>query len=296
MPNPTNLGLVRLIEAHINGDGTHPTTYEPLSLTRIATTASPTYIVQEPALCVIAQGRKRILVGDGALTYDADHYLLASLDLPVAGEILEASPGSPYLALRLALTPAMVVDVATDQPGGASSGLGLTVNPLDASLRNALERLLGLLEEPQHLSALAPLVHREIVYRLLAGPCGAQLRDYALSGGAFGMVSQAIATLRRDFAQPLRIVELCRELGVSESGFYHHFKALTAMSPLQFQKRLRIQEARRLMLSEGEDASGAAFRVGYESPSQFSREYRRLFGAPPARDSENLRGRLHKVT
>jgi len=289
LPDSANQTLASLVERHTGVDGIHATTYPPLTLLRSATTSEPTPIVQEPALCVIAQGRKRILVGDATLVYDADRFLLASLELPLTGEVLEASPGAPYLALRLAIDPTMVAEWAAEGPGASAPGLGLSVNPLDPSLRDALERLMRLLDDPSHVPALAPLVHREIVYRLLVGSQGPRLRAVTLGGGAAGLVARAVERLRQDYARPLRVADLAREVGMSESGLHHHFKELTAMSPLQFQKRLRLQEARRLMLGEGEDAASAAFRVGYGSPSQFSREYRRLFGDPPARDAANLR-------
>lgn len=289
MPIPAKPSLAEAIERHVPTDGIHATAYPSLELLRAASTCAPTPIVQTPALCLIAQGRKRILLGDRTLAYDADHYLLAALDLPLAGEILEATPGRPYLALRLDIDPVMVAELAVDSSVSSPPGLSLSVNPLDASLLDSLARLIALLDEPKHLPALAPLVHREIVYRLLVGPQGGRLRAIALGTGASGLVAHAVEMLRRDYAHPLRIKDLARELGVSESGLHHHFKTLTAMSPLQFQKRLRLQEARRLMLGQGEDAAGAAFRVGYESPSQFSREYRRHFGAPPGQDATAFR-------
>ena len=283
MPDPVNLDLIDLVARHTDFDGTHATAYPPLTLLRAAETAEPAHIVQEPSLCVIAQGRKRILFGERMLVYDAEHYLLASLDLPIAGEVLEASPEQPYLALRLNLDPSLVAEYVGEGPT-SDGGHSLTVDSLDAALREALVRLLRLLDDPERLPTLAPLVHREILYRLLTGPQGGRLRAVALGKGPSGLVARAVVTLRRDFDRPLRIAALARELGVSESGFHHHFKAITALSLLQFQKRLRLQEARRLILSAGEDAAGAAFRVGYESPSQFSREYRRLFGVPPEKD------------
>ena len=283
MPDSVSLSLIDLVARHAGVDGTHATAYPPLTLLRAAETTEPAHIVQEPALCVIAQGRKRILFGERMLVYDAEHYLLASLDLPLAGEVLEASPERPYLALRLTLEPALVAEYAGDGPT-SDGGHSLTVDSLDVFLREALVRLLRLLDDPERLPVLAPLAHREILYRLLTGPQGGRLSAALLGKGPSGLVARAVATLRRDFDRPLRIGALARELGVSESGFHHHFKAITAMSPLQFQKRLRLQEARRLILSAGEDAAGAAFRVGYESPSQFSREYRRLFGVPPGQD------------
>ena len=290
LPDPANRELTHLVERHARNEGAFTTAYSPLTLLRATSTAAPAPIVQEPALCVVAQGRKRVLVGDVPLVYDEDRYLLASVDLPVFGEVLEAAPGRPYLALRLDLDRATVSEIAHEIAETTPTlALGLAVSPLDWGLRDSLLRLLRLLDEPAHLAALAPLAHREIAYRILTGPQGPRLRAATLERGPSGAVAKAVAMLRRDYARPLRVGEIARAVGLSESGLHHHFKAVTAMSPLQFQKRLRLLEARRLMLGESEDATGAAYRVGYESASQFGREYRRLFGAPPARDVASLR-------
>lgn len=281
--------LAALVERHTRADGTHDTVLPNLTLMRVSARAEPTHIVQEPALCVIAQGSKRVMLGDEALVYDAGRFLLASLDLPVAGEVLDCDAGRPYLALRLAIKPTLVAEFAEGGAPAAPTGLGMSVSPLDDGMLDALVRLLRLLDDPAHLPALAPLVEREILVRLLVGPQGARLREIALGAGGSHRVAQAVEILRRDFALPLRVEAIAREVGMSPSGLHHHFKTVTAMSPVQFQKRLRLQEARRLMLGEGLDAASAAFRVGYESPSQFSREYRRLFGAPPVQDVSRLR-------
>jgi AraC-like DNA-binding protein len=212
------------------------------------------------------------------------------------GQVLEASAERPYLSLRLELDPALVGSVMVEaghlsprNQGDVRAIRAMNVSPLDASLLDATVRLVRLLDTPAEVRVLRPLITREIVYRLLMGDQGNRLRHLALLGGPTDRIAEAIERLRRDFDQPLRIDSLARDLGMSVSGFHHHFKAVTAMSPLQFQKQLRLQEARRIMLGENLDAAGAGSRVGYDDASQFSREYKRLFGQPPIRDMERLR-------
>ena len=242
---------------------------------------------------MIAQGSKEILLGDSRYRYDPAHYLIATAALPIASRITEASPERPYLGLVLKLDPALVgsvmVEAGHPAPRSQSAVTAIDVSPLDAGLLDAVVRLVRLLDAPADARFLAPLVTREIVYRLLMGEQGGRLRHIAALGGHTHRIAEAIERLRKDFDQPLRIEDLARELGMSVSGFHHHFKAVTAMSPLQFQKQLRLQEARRLMLGEDLDAASAGYRVGYDDASHFNREYKRLFGAPPMRDVERLR-------
>jgi transcriptional regulator GlxA family with amidase domain len=209
------------------------------------------------------------------------------------GQVLEASAERPYLSLLLELDPALVGSVMVEA-GHLSSGnqgnvRAMDVSPLDAGLLDAVVRLVRLLDSPAEARVLRPLITREIVYRLLIGDQGNRLRQVALLGGHTDRIAEAVVRLRRELNKPLRIDSLAREMGMSVSGFHHHFKAVTAMSPLQFQKQLRLQEARRLLLSENLDAASAGSRVGYDDASQFSREYKRLFGLPPMRDMERLR-------
>jgi AraC-like DNA-binding protein len=264
-----------------------------LQLNRASTPTEPLYGVSQPSLCVIAQGSKEVLLGESRYRYDPAHYLLATAELPVVGQVIEASAERPYLSLRLELDPALVGSVMVEAGYLASRNGGdvraMDVSPLDADLLDATVRLVRLLDTPAEVRVLRPLITREIVYRLLRGEQGNRLRHLALLGGPIDGIAAAIERLRREFQQPLRIERLARELGMSVSGFHHHFKTVTAMSPLQFQKQLRLQEARRLMLGEHLDAAGAGLRVGYEDASQFSREYKRLFGQPPMRDVERLR-------
>lgn len=285
--------LAALIERHVTTDGSHSTAIPALHFTRASMPSSPAHGIQEPALCLVAQGNKVVMLGSEAFTYDPEHFLMVSVGLPVAGRIVGASPECPYLGLRLDLNPkliaALIVEGGVPPSPASKAELGLLVGRLDTPLRDAMVRLIRLLEKPEHIPMLAPLVLREILYLLLVGPQGGRLQEIAMMCGQTYHVARAIERLRRDYDKPLRIETIARETGMSVSSLHHQFKAVTAMSPLQYQKQLRLQEARRLMLGEDLDAASACFRVGYESPSQFSREYRRLFGVPPGRDVARLR-------
>ena len=271
-------------------------TAEPLAGLRLRRASSPTELghgVSDPALCVIAQGSKEIMLGDHRYRYDPAHYLIATAELPIASQITEASKEHPYLGLVLTLDPPLVgsvmVEAGNPAPRSHAAMKAIDVSPLDAGLLDAVVRLVRLLDSPTDARFLAPLVKREIVYRLLTGGQGGRVCHIAALGGHTHRIAKAIERLRKDFDQPLRIENIARELGMSVSGFHHHFKAVTAMSPLQFQKQLRLQEARRLMLGDDLDAASAGYRVGYGDASHFTREYKRLFGAPPMRDVERLR-------
>jgi AraC-like DNA-binding protein len=271
-------------------------TVEPLEgiqLRRASSTTKIGHSVSFPALCVVAQGSKEILLGENRYRYDPTHYLITTAELPIASQITEASEERPYLGLVLELDPALVGSVMVESghaaPQSHSAVKAIDVSPLDAGLLDAVIRLARLLDSPAEVGFLAPLVRREIVYRLLIGEQGGRLNHIAVLGGHGHRITEAIDRLRKDFDRPLRIEDIAREFGMSVSGFHHHFKAVTAMSPLQFQKQLRLREARRLMLGEDLDAAGAGYRVGYSDASHFTREYKRLFGAPPARDLERLR-------
>lgn len=254
--------------------------------------------VYEPCVAVIVQGCKRVMLGEDTLVYGPDRYLIASMDLPVKAAVIEASPEHPYLAVGLRLDWREIATLMQDLPKMPAQAPGhptaqdhraMATGALTEPLLQAFDRLLALLDQPEHIPALAPLVTREIYYRLLVGEAGPRLRQMATLDSHSHTISRAMARLNARFAEPLRVDDLARELGMSVTSFHHHFKALTAMSPLQYQKQLRLHESRRLMLAEGLDAATAAFRVGYESPSQFSREYSRQFGAPPSRDIAELR-------
>ncbi len=258
--------LVERIARAIRKDGR----VEPLKDLRLHRASSPTesiHGVSDPAFCVIAQGSKEVLLGDNRYQYDPAHYLLVTAELPVVSQVIEASQERPYLSLRLKLDPTLVGSVMVEAghfaPPSLTGVRAINVSPLDASLLDAVVRLVRLLDTPAQAPFLAPLITREIVYRLLMGEQGDRLRHIAVQGGHTHRIVRAIEWLRKEFDQPLRIDDIARELGLSVSSFHHHFKAVTAVSPLQFQKRMRLQQARRLMLGEGLDAASAGYRVGY---------------------------------
>lgn len=264
-----------------------------LHLFRLTEPRGPIHGVTDPSFCVIAQGGKEILQGGQRYRYDPYHYLLTTVDLPRVSHVLEATPDQPYLSLRLDLSPALVSSVMMESTGmltpRPADARAINVSTLDVELLDAVVRLVRLVDCPSEAQALMPLIKREIVYRLLMGEQGARLRHLTVQGGNTTHIAKAVERLRREFDQPLRIEHLANDLGMSVSGFHHHFKAVTALSPLQFQKQIRLQEARRLMLGEELDAASAAIRVGYQDASHFSREYKSLFGSPPIRDIQQLR-------
>lgn len=271
-------------------------TDEPLPGVLLRRASAPTELghgVSSPSYCVIAQGSKEILLGESHYRYDPAHYLITSAALPIATRIVEASPERPFLGFVLRLDPALVgsvmVEAGHPAPQATTAVRAIDVSPLDAGLLDAVVRLARLAEDPADARFLVPLVTREIVYRLLRGAQGRRLGQITALGGHTHRIAAAVERLRREFDRPLCIDDLAREFGMSVSSFHHHFKALTAMSPLQFQKQLRLQEARRLMLAEGLDAASAGHRVGYSDASYFSREYKRLFGFPPLRHAGQLR-------
>jgi AraC-like DNA-binding protein len=275
--------LVERIARAIRQDGTAQP-LPGLHLYRHSLPLEQVYSVVEPSLCVVAQGSKEFLLGESRYRYDPFHYLLVTVDLPYVGQVLEASQERPFLSLRLDLAPTLVGEVLVEV-GHASlrdhaDVRAISVSPVDGHLLDAMVRVARLLDAPDEAPVLQPLITREIIYRLLRGEQGARLRHLA------------IERLSQDFDQPLRIEQMARELGMSVSVFHHHFKAVTALSPLQFQKRLRLLEARRLLLGEDLDAASAAYRVGYHDASHFNREYKGLFGVPPMRDVQRLRDEI----
>jgi AraC-like DNA-binding protein len=282
--------LRALLRRHCHSAAT-TTPIPRLTLSRSDVKTSPTHAVYYPLLWVIAEGRKRVFLGNEEFHYDPMSYLVASLSLPVSGQVIEA----PYRGLTLALDlPSLAALLLEIPPIAASRGpsKAMAVNKLDDELLDPILRLLRLLDRPRDIAVLAPLIEREILYRLLLGPRGEMLRQLALPASHISLISRAIDLIRRRYDQPLRVEDLARIAGMSAPSFHRHFRAVTAMSPLQFQKRIRLQEARRLLLSKNSDAASVGFDVGYESASQFSREYSRLFGSPPARDSARIRQAL----
>ncbi len=290
--------LVTLIDRLTGEDGIHRTAVAPLTLYRLSAPSLPVYGVQKPTFCMVAQGCKQAVLGEEVHLHDPSRFLLVSVDLPIAAQVIEASPDEPYLGFCLDIDPRQISALLLDMESGGgppssadgASARSLSLSRTDLPLLDAVVRLLRLLDTPQDVPVLAPLALREILYRLLSGAQGAQLRRRVLHDSLTQRVARAIDWLKRHYAEPLRIETIAQEVCMSPSGLHHHFKAVTALSPLQYQKRLRLQEARRLMLSEALDAATAGYRVGYQSPSQFNREYSRLFGAPPLRDLARLRG------
>lgn len=271
----------------------HDTGIPGFSLFRRNKPTEPISSMYEPSICLIAQGAKRVLLGEDTYVYDAHNFLITSVHLPTVVQIIEASPEEPYLGLRLTLdlreVSQLMMDSNLPPPRAQQAGRGMATGEVTLPLLIGFQRLINLLAEPKDIPILAPLIQREIIYRLLVGDQGVRLRQIASTGSRGHRIAQAVDWLKGNFTRPLRIDDLAKQVNMSTSTLHHHFRALTAMSPLQYQKWLRLNEARRLMLTENQDASTAAFQVGYESPSQFSREYGRLFGSPPLRDITNLK-------
>ncbi len=265
-------------------------------LARSSKPTEPIHSLYQPAFCVVAQGRKQALLGEEVFRYDPGHYLIYTVDLPLTFRVEEASKERPYLGFRLNLDASLVASVMVEsgiepKKGGASLK-AMDVSPMDADLLDPVVRLVRLIDAPAESKILAPMIVKEIVFRLLVSGQGIRLSHLLAPGADSHRISKAIGHLRENFDQTLRMDEIAHDLGMSVSGFHHHFKSVTAMSPLQFQKQIRLQEARRLMLGEDLDAASAGFRVGYEDPAYFSREYKKLFGAPPQRDIAQLRNSL----
>lgn len=263
-----------------------------LSIFRFEAPSEPQGLVQVPSVCIIAQGAKRVLLGEEIYDYDPDRFLITAVGLPVVAQVTKASRHSPYLGLKLELDLGVVVRMMVDSemppPRPRTADRGMSVGRVTASLLNAFDRLVDLLDHPADAPILAPLIKQEIVYRLLISEQGTRLRQIAATGSHSQQIARAIGWLQANFIESVRVEDLAQRAGMSTSAFHHHFRAMTAMTPLQYQKWLRLNEARRLMLTRDFDAATASFRVGYGSPSQFSREYRRLFGAPPLRDVRTL--------
>ncbi|QAR32661.1 AraC family transcriptional regulator [Geovibrio thiophilus] len=264
-----------------------------LSLFRRIEPSCPVTGMYEPSVCLIAQGAKQVRLGGDIFTYDSRHYLFSGLHLPVIAQVTEASREKPYLGLRLTFDYRNISQLMADSqlppPLIHKTDRGMATGDLTVPLVNAFQRLVDLIDEKQDIPILSSVIQREIFYRLLVGEQGIRLRQLAVTGTQSQQIARAVLWLKANFSQPLRVNDLAEMANMGTSTFHHHFRSMTALSPLQYQKQLRLQEARRLMLTEHIDAASAAFQVGYESPSQFSREYSRLYGAPPVRDIVALR-------
>ncbi|WP_122467534.1 AraC family transcriptional regulator [Pseudomonas viridiflava] len=271
----------------------HTTPVAGVSLVRSGAPTVPMPVVYEPTFCLIVQGRKQVAAGALSYVYDASTYLVASVDMPVMGSVIEASEALPYLCLVLDLDMAILSELALRHPDTSERSdlptAGIELNATTPELLDAAARLAGLLDTPQDIDALAPLIIREMLYRLLSESGNGIVRQLARADSRLRQIAKAIAWMREHYRQGCRIDDIAELAGMSRSTFHAHFKAVTSMSPLEFRSQLRLQEARRLMVAEAVDAAGAGYQVGYESPSQFSRDYVRLFGLPPARDASRLR-------
>ncbi|UKK94684.1 AraC family transcriptional regulator [Brucella pseudogrignonensis] len=283
--------LTKLIARHMGEDGMRACALPGVTLIRASAPTLPMPALYQPTLCLIAQGRKEAGLGPLRLTYDPSSFLLASVDLPVMGAVIEASRENPYLCMQLSLDMTLIGELTLQFPAPVSrpAQLGLSVHRASAGLLGAAGRLLALLDTPDDIAALAPLTLREIFYRLLRSSAGPALRQFAQADSHLSQIARAIAWIRENFRGACPIDHVAQLAGMSRSAFHDHFRAITGLSPLAFRAQLRMQEAQRLMLTTGMVAADAGFAVGYGSPSQFSRDYARQFGAPPARHAAELR-------
>lgn len=285
--------LSALVSRFSNGEGIHRTAIEGLNCIRLSERQMQLPSVYQPSLCVIVQGAKQVLLEDEIYRYEPPQFLAISVDLPLVGQVIEASAAKPYLCLAIDIDARTIADLIS-QSGDPSwsrgeTSRGLFVGAMDRTLQESVLRLTRLLETPRDIAALAPLMLREFHYRVLTSPYGPAIAQMAIAGSNTHKIGQILRRIKTRIAEPIRVEDLASMANMSPSSFHQHFKAVTAMSPVQYQKRLRLTEARQILLAEQADAASAAYRVGYQSVSQFSREYARMFGAPPRRDIESLR-------
>jgi AraC-like DNA-binding protein len=287
--------LAALADQHTGGggEGYHPTAIEPLVFVRQSNPCITVQEVSEPLFAIVVQGQKKVSVNEETFQYGVAQYLVLSVDMPLSVCMVEATPDQPYLGLKLKLDPVQLCEIIAQTKLGISQEenpvRGWCVSDAVPPLIDCVIRLTKLLDTPQDIPFLAPLMIREIYYRLLTNEQGEAVRQIATAGSSMQRISDVIQQIKVDFTKPLRVEELAEQANMSAASFHRHFKAVTSMSPLQYQKQLRLLTARQMMLAEAIDATQAAYRVGYESTSQFSREYSRMFGAPPIRDIERLR-------
>ncbi|KAB8125837.1 AraC family transcriptional regulator [Gracilibacillus oryzae] len=284
--------LAQRIDQFCKEDGIHSTAIPSLHFIRASERSEPIHSIHEPAVCIVVQGSKLVMLAQDDYQYNPAHYLVVSVDLPISGEIIEASPDKPYLCLRLDFAPQQIVNIISESEQTfakkADSKPGLFVSKMHGSLLDAVLRLVQLLDTPEDLAILSPLIIREILYRILHDKQGDSVKQIAVNGGPAQRIGKVIEHIKKDYVRTLRIDELAQVANMSASSLHYHFKKVTRLSPIQYQKQLRLQEARRLMLLGELDAANAGFSVGYESPSQFSREYSRMFGMPPIKDINRL--------
>lgn len=286
--------LASLTEKYSKGEGVHTTAVDGLFCIRLSAPNMTLPSVYQPSICVILQGAKQVLLEEEIYRYEPPQFLAVSVDLPLLGQVVEASADRPYLCLQIEIDPRQIGELIAQSgdSGGsrADTSRGLFVGTLDGPTQEAVLRLARLLETPRDIPVLASMMMRELHYRLLTGDYGPLIAQMAIAGSNNRKIGQVIRQIKTHLASPIRVEELAAMANMSPSSFHQHFKAVTAMSPLQYQKRLRLTEARHILLAENADAASTAYRVGYQSVSQFSREYARMFGAPPIRDVEGIRG------
>ncbi len=294
--------LRSILIRHTPEAGTHVTDIPSLSIVRAEETSEPLITVYKPSICVVAQGAKTAMLADKTYRYDPYSFLITSVDLPIVGRISEASKDAHYLGLKLSFDTDAILDVVrmmdhsamTDRENHETAA-GITVNRMTVSIMDTVVRLLQLLDQPQDIPVLAPLMIRELVYRILQSEHGHVLYPFAVTDSYSSRIAGTIQHMKQHYNEPLEIEQLARDVQLSSSAFHKHFKRITTMSPLQYQKTIRLQEAQRLMLTEAMSAADAAFAVGYESPSQFSREYARLYGKPPMQNIQDMRSMLEEA-
>jgi AraC-like DNA-binding protein len=293
MNSELNAAITRILDAHIGADGFYATPVPGLTLMRSSLTLPPQHMQYRPKICFVTQGAKSLMVADRTVKYGAGQSLVVTVEVPVVSQIVEATPEEPFTGATLELDAEIILDVVTRLDAmphlQGPAGFGLVVNELDAQMTGSLLRLLDLVRQPHAIEILYPAIMREISYWLLIGPAGRNVARMVLPEGQPLRIAAAIAYMRDNFELPMSVAELAGKAGMSPSTFHQHFKTLTSISPLQYQKQLRLLEARRMMVTEGVKAGVAAVAVGYESVSQFSREYARMFGSPPRREAQHAK-------
>jgi len=283
--------LRALIARHAAG-GKAGTLISGLTVKAVFKPTEPLHSIDEPVFAVVAQGAKRTVLADRVFEYRAGHFLVASVELPLTSQVTRASDKAPFLGVGLALKPELIASVLLEtasEDRGVAERLGIDVSEAPAELLEAVVRLLRLLDRPSDIPILRPLIEREIVWRLLCGDQGEMVRQIGLADSRLSRIRRAIRWIRERYAEPLEIEDLAKQVAMSATSFHRHFRAATAMSPLQYQKQIRLQKARSRLMTNGDDVAKVGFSVGYDSPSQFNREYARFFGAPPGRDAARLR-------
>jgi len=284
--------LSKLIDHFTNDDGSNKTAVPSLFFIRESAVTEPIHAVFKPSFCIILQGEKEVLLASDRFRYGPQDYIVSSVHLPVTGQVIKASKDIPYLAFKLEFTPSEILtllDESRTETGNQKIKRAMFIGKAEQPLLDAVIRLARLLNKPQDIPVLAPLYKKEILYLILQGPHGSILEQMALEGSQIYRIREVIEYIKLHYVEAFRIEELAEKANMSVATLHRYFKQVTAMSPIQFQKNLRLQEARRRLLSEATDAAEVAFQIGYESPSQFSREYSRMFGLPPKEDIKQLR-------